>query len=102
MRKLVVFAALAMVATGMGDVAYAGEVTGGPQPKATPVRDRAQSVCAFSGKEDGLTLVGFDANGAPIFIVVSTGPGLVQNPHQENAAGIIHAPGIPGDSGRGR
>ena len=102
MRKLIVCAALTIIAADMGSIAYAGEVTGGPQPKTTPVRDRAQSVCALSGKEDGVTLVGFDSNGVPIFIFVDTGPGLVQTPHQENAAGIIHQPGIPGVECRGR
>ena len=80
--------------------AFGGEVTGKGKP--TPAGERAHSVCAFSGKEDGITLVGFDpVTGAPIFITVPTGPGLVQNPHQENAAGIIHPPGIPGTACRG-
>jgi topoisomerase IA-like protein len=53
--------------------------------------------------EDGTTLVGFDPiTGAPIFVYDTPyGPGLVQTPHQENAAGIIHEPGIPGDACRG-
>lgn len=83
------------------NLASAGEVTGGPNPKFTPVNSyRAKSICAFSGQEDGLALVGFE-NGLPIFEVVDTGPGLVQTPHQENSAGIIHEPGIPGDACRG-
>jgi hypothetical protein len=80
----------------------AGEITGGPNPKFTPVNSyRAKSICAFSGQEDGLALVGFNQDGTPIFRVVDTGPGLVQTPHQENSAGIIHEPGIPGDACRG-
>ncbi|MEA3078927.1 MAG: hypothetical protein QOF05_335 [Sphingomonadales bacterium] len=82
-------------------LASAGEVTGGPNPKFTPVNSyRAKSICSFSGQEDGLALIGF-VNGVPQFEVVDTGPGLVQTPHQENSAGIIHEPGIPGDACRG-
>lgn len=65
--------------------AAAGEVTG--NGKSTPISVRAKSICAFSGLDDGVALVGFDAN-VPIFIEVPTGPGPVQNPHMENAAGI--------------
>jgi hypothetical protein len=93
--------ALGVAALAVPSLASAGEVTGGPNPKVTPVNSyTAHSICSFSGQEDGLALVGFDENG-PIFEVVDTGPGLVQTPHQENAAGIIHEPGIPGDACRG-
>jgi hypothetical protein len=101
MRKLIAWTTLALIATGVGGTAYAGEVTGGPNPKSTPAGDKARSICAFSGQEDGVTLVGFNPDGSPILIIVDTGPGLVQNPHQENSAGIIHEPGIPGDACRG-
>ena len=94
----IAFGAAALAASSP---ASAGEITGGPNPKFTPVNSyRAHSICAFSGQEDGLALVGFE-NGLPIFEVVDTGPGLVQTPHQENSAGIIHEPGIPGDACRG-
>lgn len=93
--------AFGVAALAVSSLASAGEVTGGPNPKVTPVNSyTAHSICAFSGQEDGLALVGFE-NGVPIFEVVDTGPGLVQTPHQENAAGIIHEPGIPGDACRG-
>jgi hypothetical protein len=101
MRKLIACTALATFATAMSGAANAGEVTGGPNPKAVPGADTAHSVCAFSGQEDGQTLIGFDDNGNPIIITTETGPGLVQTPHMENSAGIIHAPGIPGDACRG-
>jgi hypothetical protein len=95
---LIAFGVTALAASSL---ASAGEVTGGPNPKFTPINSyTANSICAFSGKEDGIALVGFD-NGVPIFEVVDTGPGLVQTPHQENSAGIIHEPGIPGDECRG-
>ena len=93
--------AFGVAALAASSLASAGEVTGGPNPKFTPVNSyRAHSICAFSGQEDGLALVGFE-NGLPIFEVVDTGPGLVQTPSHENSAGIIHEPGIPGDACRG-
>ena len=100
-KKLIAGAALCMTTiVGASSTALAGEVTGNGKP--TPAGERAKSVCAFSGEEDGLTLLGFDEEtGAPIIIVVETGPGLVQTPHQENAAGIIHPAGIPGTECRG-
>ena len=101
MRKLFAWTTLTLIASAVGGTAYAGEVTGGPNPKPTPAGDRAHSICAFSGQEDGITLIGFNPDGSPIFIFVETGPGLVQNPHHENAAGIIHEPGIPGEACRG-
>ena len=101
MRKLIARTILTLLASGVAGTAHAGEVTGGPNPKATPAGDKARSICAFSGQEDGVTLVGFTQQGAPIFIVVDTGPGLVQTPHHENSADIIHEPGIPGDACRG-
>lgn len=94
--------AFGVAALAGSSVASAGEVTGGPNPKTTPINSyTAQSICAFSGQEDGLALIGFDENGVPQFKVVATGPGYVQTPSHENAAGYIHEPGIPGDACRG-
>lgn len=101
MRKLIAWTTLTLITCGVGGTAYAGEVTGGPNPKPTPAGDMAHSICAFSGQEDGVALIGFNPDGSPIFIIVDTGPGLVQNPHQENSADIIHEPGIPGFACRG-
>jgi hypothetical protein len=101
MRKLIARAVFVLIASGVSSVAYAGEVTGGPNPKPTQGSAHASSVCAFSGQEDGFTLLGFNLDGSPIIVPVDTGPGLVQTPHQENSYGIIHAPGIPGDACRG-
>jgi hypothetical protein len=102
MRKLIAGAALTLLVTGAGGAtAFAGEVTGGPNPKSTPVQGYvAASICSFSGQEDGVALVGFGPNG-PIFETVATGPGLVQTPHMENSAGIIHPAGMAGDACRG-
>ena len=37
---------------GFASPAFAGEITGGPTPKATPVQDRvAASICSFSGQD---------------------------------------------------
>ena len=102
MRKLVAWTALAMLATGVSGTASAGEITGGPRPKATPAGDRAQSECAFSGQEDGVTLIGFDENDNPVLVFdTPTGPGIVQTPHHENGAGIVHEPGVAGFACRG-
>ena len=92
----------AFSAVAMATSAIAGEVTGGPNPKSTAVRDHANSICAFSGQEDGIYLAGFDeTTGAPIFLPTPTGPGLVQTPSHENSPGIDHEPGVAGDSCRG-
>jgi hypothetical protein len=102
MPKLIACAAFTIIASGTSAAAYAGEVTGGPHPKPTPVNSHiAASVCSFSGQEDGVTLLGFNPDGSPILVFVDTGPGLVQTPHMENSYGIIHEPGIPGDACRG-
>ena len=101
MSKRIQAFAILVSATVIAAPAMAGEVTGGPHPKPTTGPSHAASVCAFSGQEDGFTLLGFNPDGSPIIVAVDTGPGLVQNPHMENSYGIIHAPGIPGDACRG-
>jgi hypothetical protein len=53
MRKLIAGAALALIVSGAGGTAFAGEVTGGPNPKPTPVDTfTAGSICSFSGQND--------------------------------------------------
>ena len=82
--------------------AMAGEVTGGPNRKPTAVRDHANSICAFSGQEDGTYLAGFDEQtGAPVFESTPIGNGYVQTPSHETSPGIEHEPGVAGDSCRG-
>ena len=94
--------AFGVAALATSSVAWAGEVTGGPNPKPTGVREHAKSICAFSGQEDGTYLFGFDTvTGAPIFKPTPTGPGLVQTPSHENSPGIDHPPGVAGDSCKG-
>ena len=93
MYKLGKFAVFTIITIGMSTSASAGEVTG--QHNRTGAPAHANSICAYSGLEDGTTLVGFDANGHPIFVDDTPyGPGIVQNPHQDG--GILHDPGIPG------
>ena len=106
MKKFIAGAALALIVASAGGTAFAGEITGGPSPKPTKGGDKAHSACAFSGQEDGITLIGFNPDGSPILrFDTLTGPGYVQTPHQENGAfkgvGIIHEPGIPGTECRG-
>ena len=70
-------AVLALTIAGpTAGAAFGGEITGGPNPKFTPVNSgRASSICSFSGQEDGLALIGFDpVTGAPIIIEVEPGP----------------------------
>ena len=53
MRKLIAGAALALIASGVGGTAFAGEVTGGKNPKPTPIDTyTAGSICSFSGQND--------------------------------------------------
>ena len=93
MRKLGTLAIFAIVSTGMSSSAFAGEVTGRHDRTAAPAN--ANSICSYSGLEDGTTLVGFDSDGNPIFVDDTPyGPGIVQTPHADG--GITHAPGIPG------
>jgi hypothetical protein len=53
MRKLIATAAIVVGGVSIGGTAFAGEVTGGPDPKPTPVADyTAGSICSFSGQND--------------------------------------------------
>ena len=49
-------AIIAVAIAGGAGSALAGEVTGGPRPKPTPINDyRAGSICSFSGQNDDPT-----------------------------------------------
>ncbi len=54
MKKLIAVATIAVAGLTVGGTAFAGETTGGPRPKPTPISDfgHAQSICAFSGLND--------------------------------------------------
>lgn len=98
MRKLLTVAAFTILTTGMTSSALAGEVTG--RHTATGAPSHSNSICSYSGLEDGSTLVGFEADGTPIFVDDTPyGPGITQTPHQD--AGILHPPGSPGSSCHG-
>ena len=93
MRNLAILAAFTIVTTGMSSSAFAGEVTGKHNRTAAPAH--ANSICAYSGLEDGTTLVGFNPDGSPIFVFDTPyGPGITQTPHQDG--GMLHPPGSPG------
>ena len=53
MRKFIAGAAIVLATVGVAGPAFAGEVTGGPNPKPTPISEyRAGSICSFSGQND--------------------------------------------------
>ena len=53
MKKLIAAATIVVAGVSIGGTAFAGEVTGGPHPKPTPVDTyRAGSICSFSGQND--------------------------------------------------
>jgi hypothetical protein len=99
MHKLVSLAVFTIATSGMSSSAFAGEVVGNFNHR-TGAPAHANSICAYSGLEDGTTLVGFDSNGNPIFVYdTPTGPGITQTPHADG--GFSHPPGIPGTSCQG-
>jgi len=53
-KALAVAAAGAFIALGAAPAAHAGEITGGKDPKPTPIKSKhvAKSECAFSGLDD--------------------------------------------------
>jgi len=69
-KKMVAGATIVMAGLSVGGSAFAGEQTGGPNPKPTPIDNfgHAQSTCAFSGVNDDPT-----GGGIPIEV------GKVQN-----------------------
>lgn len=53
MRKLIAAATIVVAGVSIGGTAFAGEVTGGPNPKPTPIDTyTAGSICSFSGQND--------------------------------------------------
>ena len=66
MRKLIAGAALALIVTGAGSTAFAGEIGGNGEPTPIKTRHVAASICAFNGLDDG-------SEGGPV------GPGNVQS-----------------------
>ena len=53
MRKLIAAATIVVAGVSIGGTAFAGEGTGGPNPKPTPIDTyTAGSICSFSGQND--------------------------------------------------
>jgi len=101
-NRHIIVALASTAALVLSSPAIAGEVTGGPNPKPTAVREHAKSICAFSGVEDGTYLAGIDPiTGLPDFEPTPIGPGYVQTPSHQNSPGIESDPGVAGDSCRG-
>jgi hypothetical protein len=92
MGKLITFTAFTILTTGMSSSAFAGEVTGNFDHR-TGAPAHANSICAYSGLEDGTTIIGHGPSG-PIFGPTPTGDGIVQTPHADG--GTLHDPGLPG------
>ena len=98
MRKIAIMAALAIVTTGVGSAAFAGEVTGNYDRTAAP--SHSNSICSYSGLEDGTTIVGVDPEtGELLFGPYPTGHGVVQTPHADGPH--AHRPGEAGQNCRG-
>ena len=66
MKKWVAGAALALIVSGAGSTAFAGEIGGNGEPTPIKTRHVAASICAFNGLDDG-------SEGGPV------GPGNVQS-----------------------
>lgn len=60
MKKLITVVTIVAAGLSVGGTAFAGEQTGGPNPKPTPIDNfgHAQSICAFSGTNDDPTGAG--------------------------------------------
>ena len=111
MRKFIAGAALALIVSGVGGTAFAGEVTGGPNPKPTPVDDhRASSICSFSGQNDvpdGDPLIDEETGevvidpetGEPVIDPLSVGRVQSWGQTLNLAAGLLQAPGTKGKAG---
>ena len=65
MHKLTILAALAIVTIGVGSPAFAGEVTGNYDRTGAP--SNSNSICSYSGLEDGITIVGVDPDTGELF-----------------------------------
>jgi hypothetical protein len=53
MRKLIAATTIVVAGVTVGGTAFAGEITGGPNPKPTPIATyTAGSICSFSGQND--------------------------------------------------
>ena len=98
MHKLTILVAFAIATAGLGSPAFAGEVTGNYDRTGAP--SHSNSICSYSGLEDGTTIVGVDPDtGELIFGPWPTGHGVVQTPHADGPH--LHNPGEPGQNCQG-
>ena len=91
-KKMLIAVGLTVVSFGAPSAVFAGEVTGGPVPKDTGMRDHANSVCGFSGLEENPAFQDRADNEKP--------GRLTQTPHYRMiASGPSYAPpGTPGEA----
>ena len=91
-NKCIAAAAITLMSVAGSSTVLAGEITGGPIPKDTGMRDHANSVCGFSGLEENPTFQDRPDNVKP--------GRLTQTPHYRMiASGPSFAPpGTPGDA----
>jgi hypothetical protein len=100
MRKFIAGAALALIVSGAGGTAFAGEVGGNGEPTPIQTRRVAASICAFNGLDDG------SESGNPVTpgVVQSFGPLVAELAQASGGAGsfahMIHDEG-PGTNCRG-
>ncbi len=91
-KKLIIAVGLTVGSFAVPSAVLAGEVTGGPVPKETGMRNHARSVCGFSGLEENPDFQVSDDNRKP--------GRLTQTPHYRMTGdGPSYAPpGTPGEA----
>ena len=91
-KKLLCAVGLTVASFVAPSAVFAGETTGGPDPKPTGMRGHASSRCGFSGLEEVASFEGDPANVKP--------GRLTQTPHyQMTGTGPVYAPpGTPGEA----
>ena len=98
MHKVFTLVAVTIVSTGMSNSAYAGEVTGNYNRTGAP--SHSNSICSYSGLEDGTTITGVDPETGELqFGPWPTGHGVVQTPHADGPH--LHNPGDAGQNCQG-
>jgi len=98
MYKLTILAAVGILSTAVTSPAFAGEVTGKYDRTGAP--SHSNSICSYSGLEDGTTIIGVDPDtGELIFGPYPTGHGVVQTPHADGPN--VHNPGDAGQNCQG-
>jgi hypothetical protein len=99
-KKLLCAVGLTVASFAAPSAVFAGETTGGPDPKPTGMRGHANSVCGFSGLEENPTFEERDENEKP--------GRLTQTPHYRmisitvsgltSYVPVYATPGTPGEA----